>query len=388
MNREQLEALIQEQVIESIAQDAPQESVFMKLARRLPDMSAKQAKLPVLDLLPMANWVGGDTGVKAVSAQAWDDVYLNAAELAVIVPFPEAVLADASFDVIGQVIPRIIESFGQRVDAAAIFGMNRPAEWQSDLITLARNAGNNISGGVTYDALMGDGGLIAKVEQAGSLVDGVVASIGSRSALRAIKDDAGNPIYSPDMGGKAVYSLDGAPMFFPANGSFDTGAAAMIAGSFSSAVYSIRQDVTVKVLDQATITDPATGAVLYNLAQQDMLAIRAVMRMGWALPNPATRLDPDRVSVPFAYIEPPVSTLSLTTVNYIVRDNSAIGIPGAVVSIGSVRKKTGTTGSAQFNMPQGVYSVKITKEGFGVKNDTLTVGASTLNKDVILTSAK
>ncbi|MCL2085174.1 MAG: phage major capsid protein, partial [Oscillospiraceae bacterium] len=65
MNREQVEALIQEQIIESIAQDAPQQSVFMRLARRLPDMTGKPARPPVLGLLPMGHWGGGGTGGKA-----------------------------------------------------------------------------------------------------------------------------------------------------------------------------------------------------------------------------------------------------------------------------------------------------------------------------------
>ena len=41
---------------------------------------------------------------------------------------------------------------------------------------------------------------------------------------------------------------------------------------------------------------------MYNLAQQDMIALRVVMRMGWALPNPSTRMNPDGSKVPFSYI--------------------------------------------------------------------------------------
>lgn len=31
-----------------------------------------------------------------------------------------------------------------------------------------------------------------------------------------------------------------------------------------------------------------TEGIIYNLAQQDMTALRIVFRMGWALPNPAS----------------------------------------------------------------------------------------------------
>lgn len=33
-----------------------------------------------------------------------------------------------------------------------------------------------------------------------------------------------------------------------------------------------------------------------------MVALRVVMRMGWALPNPATRMNADRSKVPFAFL--------------------------------------------------------------------------------------
>ena len=43
----------------------------------------------------------------------------------------------------------------------------------------------------------------------------------------------------------------------------------------------------MKAADQGVIQDPSTKAIVYNLAQQDMVALRVVMRMGWsALPTP------------------------------------------------------------------------------------------------------
>lgn len=250
INRTEAEALIQEQVVNTIFQDAPKQSVFLSMARKLPNMTSKQTRIPVLDMLPMTYWVNGDTGHKQTSQQAWDNVYLTAAELAVIVPIPEAVLDDASFDIIGEVTPRINEAIGQRVDSATIFGVNRPSEWQNDIITLARQAGNNVSGGITYDTLLGANGLFSKIESSGRMATGLIASMQTRAALRGLKDNDGRPLFKTDMQGATPYALDGVSMQFPLNGSFDTSVAQMVAGDFSQAVYSIRQDVTVKILDQ------------------------------------------------------------------------------------------------------------------------------------------
>ena len=54
INREQAEALIREQIVETIFQEAPKHSIVMQLGRRLPNMTSKQTKVPVLDMLPMA----------------------------------------------------------------------------------------------------------------------------------------------------------------------------------------------------------------------------------------------------------------------------------------------------------------------------------------------
>lgn len=270
--REHAEALIQEQLINTIQQDTPKSSVFMGMARKLPNMTSKQTRMPVLDMLPMAYWVNGDTGFKQTSKQAWDNVYLTAAELAVIVPIPEAVVADASFDILGEVQPRIVEAIGQRVDSAVIFGINRPAEWDLDIVSRARQAGNNVPVGSSpnyYDLIMGENGVIAKVEEDGYMATGIISNMGMRAKLRGLKDSSGQPIFKTDMQGSTQYALDGAPMYFPDNGSFDSTVAQMIVGDFKQAVYAIRQDITVKILEQAVIQDPSTKAIVYNLAQQD-----------------------------------------------------------------------------------------------------------------------
>lgn len=388
ISREQAEALIREQVVPEIFQKAPEQSVFMGLAKKLPNMTSKQTRIRVLDLLPVAYWVNGDTGMKQTTEQAWDNVFLTAAELAVIVPIPEAVLDDAEFDIMGEVTPRVVEAIGKRVDEAVIFDKGRPAEWGAGIITRARQAGNNVTGSGTdlYAALLAEGGVFSKVEEYGYAVSGVVASMGMRAKLRGLRDDNGQPIYNTNMQGATSYALDGAPMYYPANGSFDKTMAQLIAGDFSQAVYAIRQDITVKILDQGVIQDPNTKEIVYNLAQQDMIALRVVFRLGWALPNPATALDGDRTGCPFAYLEP-ATPMTTQTVTFTVTDSSEAAVEGAIVDVQGARLKTNASGQAVFNLPAGSYVATVKKKGYKTETENVTVASSAVTKSVTLTTA-
>ena len=80
---------------------------IMQLARRLPNMSRAQRRLPIMGSFATAYFVSGDTGLKQTSDVTWENKYIDAEELAVIVPIPEVVLDDANFDIWSQVRRRL-----------------------------------------------------------------------------------------------------------------------------------------------------------------------------------------------------------------------------------------------------------------------------------------
>lgn len=307
IDRTGAESLIPEQYAREIIQGVVTESAVLRMGRRLPNMSSNKYRMPVLDMLPMAYFVNGDSGQKKTTNMQWDKKYITAEEIAVIVPIPEAVLDDADYDIWGEVRPRVQEAFGKVIDGAILFGVEKPSSWRNDVAATATAAGSVVaSTDDLYADIMGEGGVIAKVEQSGYFVNGNVADISMRAKLRGLKDTTGQPIFKSDMQSGTNYSLDGSSMYFPNNGVFDKGKALMISGDFSQLVYAMRQDITFKLFTEGVVQN-TDGTIAYNLMQNDMVALRAVMRLGWEIPNPINSVQKDKAKrCPFAVLKPAV----------------------------------------------------------------------------------
>lgn len=315
ITRSDAEALIPVPESKEIIQGVTEQSAVLQRGRKLQNMTAAQYKMRVLDLLPLAYFVNGEGGSakKKLTTMAWKNKFIYAEEIAVIVPIPEAVLDDAEYDIWGEVRPRLIEAFGQKIDGAILFGQDKPQTWRDDVVTTATKAGSIVTLGTDlYDSILGEDGVIAKVEESGYFVNGHMSDITMRAKLRGLKDTIGQPVFKSDMQTGTTYTLDGSPMNFPRNGAFDRSKALMISGDFSQLAYSIRQDITFKIFDQGVVQDPATGDILYNLMQNDMVALRAVMRLGWEIPNPVNAMVPDASKrCPFAILTSAVSSASI-----------------------------------------------------------------------------
>ena len=312
IDRTGAEVLIPEERSREILESVPEQSIAMRLMRRLPDMSSKTRALPVASSLPTAEFINGDTGLKPTTDMTWDKVTLTAEEIATIVVIPENVLDDSDYDIWASVLPRINEAIGAAFDKAVPFGTDKPASFPAGIVAGAAAAGNtqtlNAQNSL-YQQLLGEGGLASLVEADGFVPSAYVGAIGMRSKLRGAVDENGLPIfgrapYRDGVTGRAVYELDGADIYFPNSDVMDADQALLIGGDWSKAVWAIRKDITTKLLTEAVITD-AQGNVLINLAQQDAVALRVVFRAGWALANPVNRVNATAATrYPFAVLKP------------------------------------------------------------------------------------
>lgn len=296
IDKTNVEALIETQVANEIFEGVVRESKALSMFRRLPNMTSDKTKLRVLDSLPIAYFVDESTnnGRKNLTKMAWDKKYINAAELAVIVPIKENVLNDTSIDIWSEVKPRIVEAFGKKIDNAIFNGTDKPADWRAGLIPSIVTAGAEVTEGDNLYSDIND--VMTKVEESGYNVTGLLGGVGLKGKFRMLTDTTGQPIKGTE--------IDSLPKAFLDNGAWDKTKSVLVAGDFSQAVYAIRQDVTYKVLTEAVIQDPSTGDILYNLAQDDMVALRVVMRLGWEIPNPVNALNETTKRFPFANLKP------------------------------------------------------------------------------------
>lgn len=301
-----------------IIQELPQESAFLRLARRLPNMSRKEDKRPVLNSLPMAYFVNqssgstgdDDIGVKQTTKMEWGSLTLTAEEIACIIPVPENVIADADYNLWEEVIPQVRAAFGVVIDQAAIFGVGTPTSWANAIIPGATAAGNTlqvgaVQGGDLASDIIGLGGLMNLVEEDGYNVNGFYAANTMKAQLRDLRDTVKQPIFLGHLTEAEPDRLVNVPIYFDRNGNFNTANNLMVAGDWSKAVYAFREDIEYRLLTEATIIDPTTKQVVYALAQQDMAAMRFKMRLGVQVANPVTRANQTAATrYPFAVLTP------------------------------------------------------------------------------------
>jgi len=306
-----LALLARQDINEIIKPDAAQSAALA--AFRTIRMSAGVARMPVLSAIPTAGWVTqGDaseaTGIKPTSKVSWTNKELVAEEIAVIVPVHENTLADSNFDIWGEVRPLVSQEFGRILDAAVFFGTNKPATWiDPALVPGAIAAGNYQVVGEGDGTAGGRTDLVADFNEVFGIVEDNEFDVNSaftgrflRRSLRGLRDDDGQPIYLDAVRSDgSTASIYGQDLRYLTNGGWDRSAATALVGDSSKVVLGIREDVQVKLLDQATI---GTGANQINLAERDMVALRFKFRVAFATAYSTARIGGSPEDYPFAVL--------------------------------------------------------------------------------------
>lgn len=309
MAADDISALIPEDVTKEIIKGAVYKSTVLSLFRHK-NMGTKQTRMPVLSVLPFAYFVNGDTGLKQTTEINWINKYLNAEEIAVILPIPENVVDDISYNIWDEAKPLIEEAVAVCLDDAVLFGINAPSSWPSAIAVAAAAAGNTItrSASPTIDVADELNQVMMKVEEDGYDVNGWVIRTQLKGALRGLRDANRDFLFTPNgpaeqgvsdqayigtLFNEPAYTNKGGLTGFASTGG--AGYYEAIAGDWRQGIIGIRQDMTYKMLDQAVLQD-GSGNIVFNLAQQDMVAMRLTFRVGFQVPNPPNRMQPTEAS--------------------------------------------------------------------------------------------
>lgn len=305
VSRTDTASLVPEEVSSAMLTSLSAQSAVLELGTRIP-VARNQTRFPILSALPTAYFVSGDTGLKQTSEAAWANKYLYVEEIATIVPIPEAVLDDAGYDVWASIQPLMEAAISRTLDAAVIFGTSAPTTWaaEGNLVGDAVAAGNVVARGTNSagaGGLHGDlSDLVGKLEGDGYVPNGAVGNVTLKSRLRNVRGTDGQTLALPADIPTANYGLAG---LWPTG----LNAAEALVGDWTKLVVGVRQDMTYKLLTESVITD-AAGLVVFNLPQQDMVALRLVFRAGYAVSNPINYQEGVEANrYPFAVLRSPAA---------------------------------------------------------------------------------
>lgn len=312
-NRNDVAAAIQEGYATDFLQRARDTSAVLQ-AFPTRDMGHKTIRMPVLATKPHAKWVGESAtapeGVKPTSKATWGKKELIAEELAVILPVHENILADATENVLAELAGLGGEAVANALDAAVLFGVNKPTTWTSkDLASAATDAGQIFTIGTKKDDLSGS--ILQAAERVAQHYDpsDLISRKGLRFRLANQRDENGAPIFVPQTANApgssdTVHGLRASWVTGTVdNGSggdttvWDADAAEALIVDRERVLIGVRQDVTVKFLDQATV-----GGI--NLAERDMVALRFVARYAYVLGDNVATGQAAASNCPVALVAP------------------------------------------------------------------------------------
>lgn len=248
--------------------------------------SGNDRKIPALGSSVSVFWT--DEGAKKTSTKpTFSIVTQSLKKLAAIVPMTEEILEDATIDLTALVAELFAEAVAKEEDLQFFNGTGSP--WTGIL--------NN--GSVNVVRITGTDPAAVDADDLLNLVDAVPTGAlnGSKfymsrsifSKIRSVKDDQGAYIVQAPTESTPT-NIWGYPIevsdAFPAVTVTGTSKPFVLFGNLkTAAIFGDKQQLRVKMLDQATVRNVADDADI-NLAQQDMVAIRIVERVGYVLALP------------------------------------------------------------------------------------------------------
>ena len=275
--KDNLAGFVPVELAAEIIKDVARGSSILRLSKVEP-MTSDTKQFSVMTDGPGAYWVGEAERIQT-SVATWIFPEMEAKKLAVIIPVTKEKLNDTTIDVFDEMRPAIAEAFYTAIDAACLFGTNSP--FTKNIFGIIEAAENTVAVGTNgegkLDLDISD--VMALIEDAGHDVNGFAAHYGIKNSLRKLRDGNGAPLFAAGTNQNEFYNN---PIEFVRNGAWDKEKAEVIAANWNYSLVGIRQGIEYEILTEATLQSVTMGdGKPLSLAENDMIAIKATMRMGF-----------------------------------------------------------------------------------------------------------
>ncbi|MGM9969793.1 MAG: phage major capsid protein [Anaeroplasma sp.] len=378
IDQAKIQSLFKPQFINEVFQKMCETSFALKHGTRLPNMTGKTMDMDILSNLPMAYWVGQDTEKRKLTSLALKGKRIYAEELSVIIPISRNSLMDSNVDLEEIIKERLVEAGAVKIDQSIITGVGKPKNFREGLIPSCVNHKATVSRNTFTSLYAACDEAMRLVEESDYEVSAFAGGLGIKSKFRNLVDKNGRPLTDNE--------ISDMPKLFLKNGAWNKNIAELLVGDFKQIYYAMRQEMDVRVLDQATIEDPDTGTV-YHLAQQNMVAFMINMRMGWEIPNPISRevYENNPNYFPFAVITPADATLPNTLDFTLTVSNGTSGVANADVTIGGQEFKSNESGVVVAKVqPNQSYVVTVFADGYSAAVQKVDVAEIAIAKTITL----
>ncbi len=265
--KDNLTGTIPVEIAKEVIKNVIDQASILKVCKR-ENMESDTKTLPQLTDSGNASWVKeGEMIGTTIPKFAYPQ--LKACKLAVIVPVTNEKNNDSVINVMEEIKQAMADAFAKAIDQAMIFGIDSP--FDTDLI---KSIGTQkITATDRLDTDLSNA--MGLVEDNKYNCNNILMGTSQKKVLRALSND------SKYKGAITLTDAYDTPIEFVRN--FDDKKSLAITGDFSKAIIGTRESIDYKVLDQATIK---SGDTEINLAQQDMIAIKATMRLGFVVVDP------------------------------------------------------------------------------------------------------
>lgn len=270
-------------VASEILQKTQSESAIMRLSRKIA-LPGRGVTIPVITGDPTAAWVA-ETGVKPVSNGTPGTKLMGAYKLAVVETFSKEFVRDAKalYDAL---VDRLPAALAGKFDSTIIGATAKPDGANMDTFGSCQTQSIlNANNGTYLGLVAADSDIAAH----GGVVNGYAFGAQGRALLLTAVDTTNRPLFMASANDGVVDKVLGNPTYFNKNlykagtpGTSGTPAVVGIAGDWSKALFGTVAGVEIGVSDQATLTvGSGTSATTINLWQQNMVAVRAEIEVGF-----------------------------------------------------------------------------------------------------------